>query len=133
MADGALGSFIRDYLRRAVNEHDLTAVDELVSPQYRGTGPEWQHLAPDFRALREFHRRQAAQRPDWRVDVQESIEVGEYVAVHALAGGRQALDEDGAPRQPPFPTSGEWLTVYHVVDGRIVEVRVVNWMVTSEA
>lgn len=133
MAGDALGAFIRDYLRRVVNEHDLSAVDEMVAPDYRGTGPEWQRLAPDFEALRGFYRRQAIQRPDWRIDIQESIEVGEYVAVRALASGKQAFDDGGAPRRPPFPTAVEWLAVYHVVDGRIVESRVVSSLVTSQA
>lgn len=133
MADGDLGAFVRDYIGRVVNEHDIAAVDEMVSPHYRGTGDDWQRLAPDFDALRTFYTRQAAQRPDWRIDVQESIEVGEYVAVRALAGGQQAFDDDGAPRQPPFPTAVEWLTVYHVVDRMIVDSSVVAWSITSQA
>jgi len=133
MAGGALGTFIRDYIGRVVNEHDISAVDEMVSPDYRGTGPEWQRLAPDFEALRAFYQRQATQRPDWCIDIQESIEVGEYVAVRALASGKQAFDDDGARRRPPFPTEVEWLTVYHVVEGRIVESRVVTSVVRSQA
>jgi SnoaL-like domain len=136
MADGPLGDFIRDFIGRVVNAHDVgaidQAVDQLVSPDYVGTGPEWHHLAPDFDALRAFYHRQAIQRPDWRIDIQETIEVGEYVAVRALAGGTQALDEDGAPR-PPFPTGVEWMSVTHVVDGKIVEGHVVTSVVTSHA
>jgi hypothetical protein len=137
MADGPLGALIRDFIEQVVNEHDLSAIDkalnEMVSPEYRGTGSEWQHLAPDFEALRAFYRRQAIQRPDWRIDIQETIEVGEYVAVRALAGGKLALDDDGEPRQPPFPTAGEWLSVNHMVNGKIIEGRVVAWVVTSQA
>jgi hypothetical protein len=133
MAGGPLGTFIRDYIGRVVNQHDISAVDEMVSPDYRGTGPEWQRLAPDFEALRSFYQRQATQRPDWRIDIQESIEVGEYVAVRALANGKQAFDDDGARRRPPFPTSVEWLTVYHVVEGRIVASHMVTSVVRSEA
>ena len=133
MAGGSLGAFIRHYVGRVVNEHDISVVDEMVSSDYRGTGSEWHLLAPDFEALREFYQRQATQRPDWRIDIQESIEVGEYVAVRALASGKQAFDDDGARRRPPFPTAVEWLTVYHVVEGRIVESRVVTSMVRSQA
>lgn len=137
MPDGPLGALIRDFIDRVVNRHDLRAIDDaladLVSPQYRGTGSVWQQWAPDFDSLREFYRRQAVQRPDWRIDIQETMEVGEYVAVRALAGGRLALDEDGAPQAPPFPTSGEWLSTYRVVDGRIVEANVLTFLVTSHS
>jgi hypothetical protein len=137
MADGPLGAFMRDFIERVVNQHDLTAidnaVDERVSPDYRGTGSEWQHLAPDFEGLRAFYRRQATQRPDWRIDIQETMEVGEYVAIRALAGGTQALDDRGLPREPPFPTGVEWMSVNHIVDGKIVEGRVVTSVVTSQA
>ena len=133
MADGELGAFVRDYIRRVVNEHDIAAVDELVSPDYRGTGSDWQRLAPDIDALRAFYARQAVQRPDWRIDIQETIEVGDYVAVRAVAGGEQAFDDDGAPRRPPFPTGAEWLAVFHVVEHRVLEGRVVTWAITSQA
>jgi hypothetical protein len=137
MADGPLGAFVRDLIERVVNEHDLEAIDlaldQMVSRDYVGTGSDWHRLAPDFDALRAFYRRQATQRPDWRIDVQETIEVGEYVAVRALAGGKQALDDEGEPRQPPFPTAVEWLAVYHVVDRVILDSGVVTWLVTSQA
>jgi hypothetical protein len=39
-----------------------------------------------------------------------------------VAGRRQeAYHEDGSPQDPPFLTSVEWLTVYRVVDRKIVE------------
>ena len=88
MVEGALGAFVRDYIRRVVNEHDITAVDEVVSPEHRGTGADGHRLAPDFDALRLFYLRQATQRPDWHIDIRETIEVADYVAVRALAGGR---------------------------------------------
>lgn len=35
---------MRDFIERVVNAHDLSAIDEavngMVSPDYRGTGPE---------------------------------------------------------------------------------------------
>ena len=79
MPEAELGPFIRRFIQRVVNEHDVSGVDDMVSPDYRGSGSEWQHLAPDFKTLREFYQRQAAQRPDWRIDIQETIELGEYV------------------------------------------------------
>lgn len=84
---------MRGFIERGVNAHDLSAIDEavneMVSHDYRGTGTEWQRLAPDFEALRAFYRRQAIQRPDWRIEIHETTEVGDYVAVRAVAG-RQA-------------------------------------------
>ena len=56
MAGGAPGTFIRDYIGRVVNEHDISAVDEMASPDYRGTGPEWQRLAPDFAFHEQIYR-----------------------------------------------------------------------------
>lgn len=135
MQDGPLGKFICDFIEHVVNEHDLRAIDEalehMVSRDYRGTGTVWQLWAPDFDQLRRFYRRQAVQRPDWRIEIQQTVEVGEYVAVRALAGGSLAFDEDGAPQKSPFPTAGEWLSIYRVVDGRIMEANVVAWVVTS--
>jgi hypothetical protein len=133
MAEGTLGSFIRTFIQRVVNEHDLSAIDDLVSAQYRGTGPDWQRLAPDTDGLREFYRRQGAQRPDWRIDIQETIEVGDHVAVRAYAYGTEAYDDNGVPRRPPFPTAVEWLATYHVEGGKIREGRMIAWVVTSES
>ncbi len=137
MADAALGAFIRDFIERVVNRHDLEgidqALDQMVSGDYVGTGSDWGRFASDFDSLRAFYHRQAIQRPDWHIDVHETIEVGEYVAVRALAAGKEALDDEGAPRQPPFPTAVEWLAVYHVVDGVILDSQVVTWLITSQA
>lgn len=137
MTDGPLGDFVREFIERVVNEHDLDAIDDalasMVSRDYRGTGSVWQEWAPDYDGLRSFYRRQAIQRPDWRIHIQETMEVGEHVAVRALAGGRLAFDEDGSPQLPPFPTAGEWLSVYRVVAGRIVAADVVSWVVTSSS
>jgi hypothetical protein len=133
MAENELGSFMRRYIQRVVNEHDLSGVDEMVSPHYRGIGPDWERLAPNFETAREFYRRQAIQRPDWRIDIQETIELGEYVAVRAYAHGVQAFDDDGASRRPPFPIEVEWFTVSRIVDGKIVEGRMITWVIRSES
>jgi hypothetical protein len=133
VADGELGSFMRKFIQRVVNEHDLSAVDEMVSPEYRGTGADWEELASNIEVLREFYRRQATYRPDWRIDIQETIELGEYVAVRAYAHGIQAFDEDGTPRRPPFPTEVEWLSVNRILEGKLHEGRLITWLVRSES
>lgn len=119
MPSVGLGDFVRDYLERVVNRNDLAAIDELVSPDYRGTGPGW---APDFESLRQFYAWQAQWRPDWAIDVQETVEVGDHVAVRAHAGGTIAHDDDGEPLHAPVRRDVEWLSVYRVADDRIVEV-----------
>ena len=98
---------VREYIDRAVNRRDPAAVDEMVHPTYRGSGHGWPE---DVAALRAFYARQARERPGWRIDVQDALEVGEWVAVRATAGD--------ADRRV------EWLAAYRVVAGRITEIRV---------
>lgn len=102
-----LGAFVRAYVERAVNRGDPSAVDDLVAPGYRGSGHGWPE---DAAALRAFYERQARVRPHWRIEVQETVEAGDWVAVRALAGD--------ARRQV------EWLAAYRVRAGRITEIRV---------
>ncbi len=116
MAD--LGTFVRDYLDRVVNRQETGAVDELVSSDYRGDGYGW---PADREALRAFYTQQAHVRPDWRIDVQETVETGEWVAVRAFAGGT-VVGDDGASRRQDL----EWLTAYRVVDGMVVETRILS-------
>ena len=104
---GELGDFVRRYIDRAVNRRDASAVDDLVAGDYRGSGHGW---PADATALRAFYERQARERPGWRIEVQETVEAGDWVAVRALAGD--------ADRQV------EWLAAYRVVAGRIAEIRV---------
>ena len=92
-----------------VNRQDLTAVDELVAGDYRGCGHGWPE---DIGALRAFYARQARERPEWRIEVQETVEVGDWVAVRSLAGD--------AHRQV------EWLAAYRVDAGRIAEIRIIS-------
>ncbi len=61
-----LGQFVRDYLQRVVNQHDMSALDDMVSPDYRGNGLGW---PPDIGSLREFYQWQQRWRPDWHIDV----------------------------------------------------------------
>ena len=123
MANGELDRFIREYIERVVNQHDMSAVDEMVSPDYVGGGYGWAETIQD---LREFYGRQNRTRPDWHIDIQETVEVGDWVAVRALAGGQEAYNDDGSPQSPPFLTSVEWLSVFRIVGGRIVETRIVS-------
>lgn len=119
----SLGPFIRAYLQRVVNERDVTAVDSLVSPDFRGSGNGW---PADIAGLREFYRDQAQRRPDWHIDVQETIEVGEWVAVRAMAGGTMVTDDLGIADVSPFAKAIEWMALFRVVSGRITETRLVS-------
>jgi predicted SnoaL-like aldol condensation-catalyzing enzyme len=115
-----LDGWIRRYLERVVNARDVSAVHELVAPDYVGSGLGW---APDRETLREFYAGQAAQRPDWHIDVQETVEVGDWVAVRAHAGGTIAQDEDDQPLETPYQRAIEWLAAFRVVDGQLAETR----------
>lgn len=123
MGHGTLDEFIRTYIQRVVNQHDTSAFDDMVSPSYSGGGHGW---AENIEALRAFYDRQHRLRPDWHIDVQGTTEVGEWVAVRAIAGGNEAYNEDGSPQSPPFLTSVEWLAIFRVVEGRITETRIIS-------
>jgi hypothetical protein len=47
-------------------------------------------------------------------------------------GGTEAYNEDGSPQAPPFLTAVEWLTIFHVVESRIVETRIISVVDHSE-
>jgi hypothetical protein len=115
--------FVRDYLERVVNERDLSAVDELVSADYRGGGFGWPE---DVTALRDFYRWQAASRPDWAIEVQETVEVDGCVVVRAFAGGTITDDEHGRPLAAPAQRAVEWLAMYRLAAGQITEIRVLE-------
>lgn len=122
MARDELGGFVRAYLQRVVNDRDVAAIDTLVSPSYRGSGGDW---PVDEASLRAFYQRQARVRPDWHIEVQQTIEVGQWVAVRAVAGGSVAHDEVGAALSSPSRKAVEWLTLYRVVDRKIAEMQVI--------
>ena len=105
------GELIREYLDRVVNRHDLGGVDDLVAPEYRGSGDGWPR---DIESLRQFYRSQQRSRPDWHIDVQETMTVGSWVAVRAHAGGTASHDDDGVPLPSPTRISIEWLSLYEV-------------------
>ena len=114
-AAGPLGRFVRDYLERVVNQRDVSAVDDLVALDYVGSGHGWPQ---DREALRRFYVEQARDRPDWRIDVQSSLELGDSVVVRAHAGGTVQVDGVAARKDL------EWLTRYRVSEGRIREIHV---------
>jgi hypothetical protein len=116
---GPLGLFVRRYLDAVVNQRDLAALDAMVSADYRGGGHGWPH---DLPALRAFYRWQAAARPDWRVEVQETVEVGDCVVVRAFAGGAIAARERHRPEAAPSLDSVEWLAVYRISDELISDI-----------
>jgi SnoaL-like domain len=115
MGEWILGRQVREYIDRVVNARDLTAVDDLVSADYRGSGPDW---PTTLDALRQFYLDQYRERPDWHIDVQDSIELGCDVVVRAVAGG--AVQIEGVRRIRRL----EWLTHYRWRDGLICEINV---------
>jgi hypothetical protein len=116
---GPLGQFVSSYIERAVNRRDLTALDEMVSPQYTGRGPGWPTTIDE---LRQFYLDQIRDRPDWRIDIQETIEVGDSVVVRALAGGTVVVEGVGQRRRL------EWLAHYRVVGQRITEINLLAYV-----
>jgi hypothetical protein len=116
---GDRADVVRSYLERVVNQRDLTAVDDLVSPDYRGSGLGW---PADLAGLRAFYAWQAQTRPDWHVDVRDAIEVADVVVVRAEAGGTIAQDEQGRPLAAPASRSVEWLAAYTVTGGRVTAI-----------
>ena len=117
----APAALVREYLHRVVNRHELGAVDDFVSAEYRGSGHGW---PSDLTALQEFYRWQVATRPDWLIEVQETVEVGGCVVVRAYAGGAIADLEQERPLAAPTHRAVEWLAMYRVEDERIMEIQV---------
>ena len=113
--DALLGNFVRNYIDRVVNRRDVAVLDEFVSPDFVGSGPDWPTTIEE---LHQFYRTQMRERPDWHIDVQDKVELGDSVVVRALAGG--PVTRDGASRR----TSLEWLAHYRVIERRITEINV---------
>lgn len=63
-------------------------------------------------------------RPDWRIEVQQTVELGDCVVVRALAGRTIAHDEYGSPKAAPSTQSVEWLAAYRVRDRLITAIDV---------
>jgi hypothetical protein len=88
-----------------------------------GSGNNW---PADIVALHEFYRDQVRRRPDWHIEVRETVEVGEWVAVRASAGGTTSFDDLGIALIAPIPKAIEWVALFQVVGGRIVETNLVS-------
>lgn len=115
--DGPLGEFVRSYIERVVNQWDVTAVDDMVSTDYLGRGPAW---ATNIEQLRQFYVDQMRDRPNWRIEVQGTLELGDSVVAKALASG--TVMTDGSHGRKCL----EWLTHYRVVDRRITEINILG-------
>jgi hypothetical protein len=114
---------VRTYIERVVNKRDLAAVDEMVAPDYQGTGDKW---PADVSELLAFYEWQASARPDWHIDIQDTLEVGDCVIVHALAGGTLGRDDAGVPIAAPMTERVEWLAAYWVHAGFISRIEVLE-------
>lgn len=117
MQPGPLGALVLAYLDRAVHRHDLSAVDELVSPAFVGHG-----FPADRAALTEFYAWQARTAPDWRIDVEDLVEEGDRVAVRAHAYGTRTESAPGVPLSEPAYRDLEWIAVYRFAEGLIAEI-----------
>ncbi|MBA2443928.1 MAG: hypothetical protein H0V49_01175 [Nocardioidaceae bacterium] len=60
MANGEPARFYREYIERVVHQHDMSAIDEIVSPDYVGGGHGWAEQIED---LREFSADRVAPGP----------------------------------------------------------------------
>ena len=112
-----LSAAVVEYIERVVNRRDISAVDELVAEDYRGSGPGWPR---DLAGLRAFYEAQYRERPDWRIDVQQTVELGASVVARASAGGTVMVGEAAERRQV------EWLAHYRFAEGRITEINVLE-------
>lgn len=117
----SLSDLVRGYIDRVVNRRDPAAVDELVSVDYTGGGHGWPSTLPELRA---FYEWQAHTRPDWHIEVQETIEVDDCVVVRAFAGGTISKDEQGIPLAAPKASAVEWVAAYRLADGQITRIDV---------
>lgn len=112
---GQLSEFVTEYIDRVVNRRETTVVAELVAADYRGSGLGWPATRDELLA---FYEEQARSRPDWHIEVEATVELGDSVVVRAHAHGTVT---DGG-RQTTRHV--EWLTHYRVSDGRIGEINV---------
>ncbi len=70
--------------------------------------------------LRRFYEEQVRDCPDWHIDVEEVVELGDSVVVRAHAQG--SVKGSGTQR----PTALDWLTHYRFRDGRITEINLLT-------
>lgn len=114
---GSLEQLATEYIDRVVNRRDLTALDDMVAVEYRGSGPGW---PTTIEQLRQFYETQARDRPDWHIDVREAVELGNSVVIRAHAYG--TVHDSGQARTKSL----DWLTHYRFADGRISEINVLE-------
>lgn len=112
-----------EYIERVVNRRDTSGVAEMVADDYRGSGLGWPATRDELLA---FYDDQARSRPDWHIDVQATVELGDSVVVRAHAHGTVTDDGRQAVRRL------EWLTHYRLRDGRISEINVLTLVPLSD-
>jgi predicted SnoaL-like aldol condensation-catalyzing enzyme len=88
-AEHPLADLVTGYIDRVVNRRDITAVDDLVSPDYRGHGWGW---PAERDALRDFYLAQYRERPNWQIEVQRTVELATSVVVRATTSGHSGPD-----------------------------------------
>ena len=116
---GPLSLLVTDYIERVVNRRDTDAIEDLVSAEYNGSGPDWPTTISE---LRQFYRQQAQDRPDWHIEIRETLELGDSVIVLARAGGHVMVD--GVPEQRRL----DWLAHYRLHDGLIAEINLLTYL-----
>lgn len=100
-----------------VNRRDVSAVDDLVAEDYRGSGPGWPRTVDE---LRNFYESQLVSRPDWHIDVQEAVELGDSVVIRAHAHGT-VMEGDTA-----VTAAVDWLAHYRFRGTKIVEINLMS-------
>ena len=118
-----LSEVVADYLTRVVNQRDLSAVDDMIAADYTGGGHGWPETLAE---LRDFYEWQATSRPDWHIEVQKTVAVGDCVVVRAEASGTVTEFERGRPLAAPTARHVEWLAAYWVSHQRIRRIQVLS-------
>lgn len=113
----SLSELAISYIERVVNRRDHAAIDEMVAGDYRGSGQGW---PTTLGQLRQFYEDQVRDRPDWHIDVEVVVELGDSVVVRAHAQG--SVMGSGTLRR----TALDWLTHYRFRDGRITEINLLT-------
>jgi hypothetical protein len=114
---GQLEELAIGYIDRVVNRRDLAGLDEMVSPTYRGTGEGWPATLSELRA---FYETQQVARPDWRIDVQDAVELGDSVVLRAHAFG--AVDRGSVS----VIEHVGWLAHYRFRNMKIIEINLLS-------
>ena len=91
----------------------------MVDRDYEGGGYGW---PADVASLRAFYAWQAESRPDWKIDVEQTVELGDCVVVRARGHGT-VVESEGIASSKTHK-SVEWMTAYRVRNGRIINIEV---------